>query len=66
MKEQCIACGFDAKVTLILEEKNDYGVLGTVAPKSFCLFCMNEISKAYNNLYNNNFAGISLDGGQSE
>jgi len=61
MKEKCIACGYDAKVTIVLGEKNEYGVLGTVAPKSFCLWCMHEISKAYNNLYNNNFAGMTND-----
>jgi hypothetical protein len=60
MKETCIACGYDAKITLVLGEKNDHGIIGTVAPKSFCLWCMRDISGAYNNLYANNFAGISL------
>jgi hypothetical protein len=59
MKAQCIACGYDAKVTMVLRKHSDYKVLPEIEPKSFCLHCMHEISKAYNNLRNNNFSGIS-------
>ena len=62
MKAQCIACGYDANVTMVLDEKNEFGVLGTIAPKSFCAHCMYKISKAYKNLSDNNYLVIPAEG----
>jgi hypothetical protein len=60
MNNTCIACGYDAKVTMVLRKYSDYKVLPEIEPKSFCLHCMHDISKAYSNLRDNDFAGISL------
>ncbi len=62
MKDGCIACGYDAHVTMVLDEKNDLGVLGTIAPKSFCAHCMYKISKAYKVLSDNNHLVIPAEG----
>lgn len=62
MKAVCIACGYDAKVTIVLDEKSELGVLGAIAPKSFCAHCMYRISKAYNSLNEKNFFVIPEEG----
>ena len=62
MKAICIACGYDANVTMILDEKTELGVLGNIAPKSFCVRCMYSISKAYKNLSDNNHLVIPVGG----
>jgi len=62
MKAQCIACGYDANVTMVLDEKSELGILGTIAPKSFCVRCMYSISKAYKNLSDNNHLVIPVEG----
>jgi hypothetical protein len=66
MKAQCIACGYDAQVTMVLDEKSELGALGTIAPKSFCVRCMYSISKAYKNLSDNNHLVIPAEGYEND
>lgn len=59
----CILCNGKAKVQLVMPivQSGFWDGLRELELRAFCLHCMAQISQSYENLYRNNFAGISRD-----